>query len=203
MTDINSILFSSILNRNIVIEEKVDGSCVGIGFEHGKASIRHRNQEVRGEQWDLLKSWVSSNEEELYLALDERYIMYGEWLYAKHTIPYDNLPHFFLEYDIYDTSSQEFLSTPRRKRLLSNTSVSSVRVLGDGLFKSHKEIVKLLGSSGYRRNGPMEGLYVKIEEDGKVVGRYKYIRKEFLDQILDSGSHWSERELEKNQLSKS
>ncbi len=39
---------------------------------------------------------------QLYELLKDRYIMYGEWLYAKHTVFYDNLTHYFMEFDIYD-----------------------------------------------------------------------------------------------------
>jgi hypothetical protein len=56
--------------------------------------------------------------------------MYGEWLYARHTIPYDMLPHYFMEFDIFDRETREFLSTDRRQRLLAGTPVTSVPVLG-------------------------------------------------------------------------
>lgn len=198
--DTDSVPFSAILNTKLVIEEKVDGSCVGIAFDQGKPIIKHRNQDVRGEQWDLLKAWVSEHEEELYDKLEERYIMYGEWLYARHTISYDCLPSYFLEYDIFDTLSGKFLSTPNRKLLLANTSVTSVKVLATECFRIPQDIVKLFGQSNYRLNGPMEGLYLKLEDSEKVVSRYKYIDKGFLDQILSSGTHWMSRTLVKNLL---
>ena len=47
--------------------------------------------------------------------------MYGEWLYAKHTVYYDALPHYFLEFDIYDKEQAIFLSTKKRKELLGST----------------------------------------------------------------------------------
>jgi hypothetical protein len=37
--------------------------------------------------------------------------MYGEWVYAKHTVFYDKLPHYFLEFDILETKTGAFLST--------------------------------------------------------------------------------------------
>jgi hypothetical protein len=39
----------------------------------------------------------------------------------------------------------------------------------------------------------MEGLYLKVEEDGEVKARYKYIRADFLTAVLDSGTHWLRR----------
>ena len=46
----------------------------------------------------------------------------------------------------------------------------------------------------------MEGLYVKVEEGGRVVERYKFIRLSFLTTVLDSGSHWLRRPIVPNQL---
>ena len=38
-----------------------------------------------------------------------RYILFGEWLFARHTIHYRELPHYFFEFDIY-------VLTKRRRR---------------------------------------------------------------------------------------
>lgn len=46
----------------------------------------------------------------------------------------------------------------------------------------------------------MEGLYLKVEEDGIVQERYKYIRKSFLQTVFDSESHWMDRPLLPNRL---
>ena len=46
----------------------------------------------------------------------------------------------------------------------------------------------------------MEGLYIKVESEGQVVGRYKYVRASFLTSILESGSHWLSRPIVPNQL---
>jgi hypothetical protein len=46
----------------------------------------------------------------------------------------------------------------------------------------------------------MEGLYIKVEEEGRVVARYKYIRADFLTAVLDSGTHWLRRPIVPNQV---
>ncbi len=46
----------------------------------------------------------------------------------------------------------------------------------------------------------MEGLYVKVEGDGAVTERYKYVRSSFLQTVVDSGSHWMDRPLVPNGL---
>jgi hypothetical protein len=45
-----------------------------------------------------------------------------------------------------------------------------------------------------------EGLYVKQELAGEVIGRYKFVRPDFVQTILDSGSHWSARPILPNKL---
>ena len=49
-------------------------------------------------------------------------------------------------------------------------------------------------------SGLMEGLYVKVEADGVVTGRYKFVRAGFLQTVLNSGSHWMDRPLLPNRL---
>jgi hypothetical protein len=34
--------------------------------------------------------------------------MYGEWLFAKHTYFYNNLPHYFMEVDVLDAQTSMF-----------------------------------------------------------------------------------------------
>jgi hypothetical protein len=46
----------------------------------------------------------------------------------------------------------------------------------------------------------MEGLYLKDEADGTVLGRYKWVRPSFHTAILDSGSHWQDRPIVANRV---
>ncbi len=83
--------------------------------------------------------------------------MYGEWLYARHTIPYDQLPHYFLEFDILDRETGMFLSTDRRHALLAGSPVRSVPVLARSPAPEWGE---LLTRSTCSSGELMEGLYV-------------------------------------------
>jgi hypothetical protein len=46
----------------------------------------------------------------------------------------------------------------------------------------------------------MEGLYLQVEDRGRVIGRYKFVRASFLTAILDAGTHWLDRPIVPNQL---
>ncbi|WP_232056418.1 RNA ligase family protein [Tuwongella immobilis] len=215
-----------------MIEEKVDGANAAIRFNsNGDLFLQSRGHYLVGganeRQWDRFKAWAAMMRGDLWDVLGDRYVMYGEWLYAKHTMFYDALPHYFLEFDILDTHENQFLSTARRRQLCELLELESVPVLWEGIFQSRRAALSLIGRSRYqsanwrdsliriaetRRLDPQqilhetdasdlaEGLYLKLEENGIVVDRYKYVRADFLQCILDSGSHWKNRPLFPNQI---
>ena len=220
-------------DRYLVIEEKMDGANCAISFdEDGQMLLQSRGHYLHGgpreTQFSLFKTWANTCISELFDLLTDRYIMYGEWLYAKHTVFYTDLPHYFMEFDIYDKQRNEFLSTARRQDLLAGTlCVVSVKVLYQGTIQTPGQLTDLLGPSLFISTNQlahlqaacqerhldvhqviketdlsqlMEGLYVKIEEDGIVKERYKYVRAGFLQTVFDSESHWQDRPILPNQL---
>lgn len=227
INDPEAIPFSQLRFKNLVIEEKMDGSMVAVCFDDD-ANIRlfHRNQEVAGREFDQLKSWLASIQDKLFDLLDTRFILYGEWMLACHTIYYDQLPSYFIEYDIYDKQEKIWLSTKVRQQMLSGFPIVSAKILDYGEFAHLKQVTDELVTSsfislnnkeaaisafekiGLRRgdalndldlSGYPEGLYIKHENDIQVLGRYKYIRKDFLDIILRAG-HWAKRPMIENKI---
>jgi hypothetical protein len=215
-----------------VVEEKLDGANTGVSFDAaGRLWLQSRGHFLAGgareKHFDLFKRWAYAHADALRAALGHRYVVYGEWLYAKHTVFYDRLPHYFLEFDVLDSESGAFLSTERRRELLRGLPLVPVPVLRAGPLDDPAELTALVGRSLYkserwrdrlaevvaargldpepvwRETDPsdlMEGLYVKVEERDRVVGRYKFIRASFLTAVLDSGSHWLRRPVVPNQL---
>lgn len=200
--DLASIAVDSLRGFNIVVEEKLDGSNSGISFDqNGTLLLQSRGHILTGgareRQFNLFKRWASHHSGALFAVLGCRYTMYGEWLYARHTIFYDELPHYFLEFDVLDRERSEFLSTGERHRLLAGMPVVSVPVLGSGEIRP---LDSYLGRSACSSTELMEGLYLKHEEGGRVIGRYKYVRAGFLQAVADSGEHWMDRPIEPNRL---
>jgi ATP-dependent RNA circularization protein (DNA/RNA ligase family) len=200
--DVKVVARESLLHQKLTIEEKLDGSNCGISFGGDDVLILQSRGHVltggpRERQFDLLKRWAGHHQSALRGILGRRYLMYGEWLYARHTIPYDRLPHYFLEFDILDRESGEFLSTGARQELLAGGPVRSVPVLGSA---SVDQLDAFIGKSRCASTEMMEGLYLKAEDSGRVMGRYKYVRQSFLQTVADSDSHWMDRPIEPNRL---
>ena len=231
--DLTQAPFSEIFGRHIVIEEKIDGANSAISFDgEGNLLLQSRGHYLDGghreRHYNLLKQWANNNVDVFFDVLGTKYIMYGEWMYAKHTVFYDALPSYFMEFDIYDRENGVFLDTPSRKVLTDKMGiVSSVPVLASGVFHSKEEIVSLIGNSNYisenhienlralatrldldverqvRETDPsrlMEGLYIKVEENGLTVDRFKFVRQGFIQAVMESGSHWQSRPIIPNLL---
>src|ERR1035437_944805 len=127
--DKDAIPFSNLRGEYLVVEEKMDGSMVGIGFDSSAdVHVFHRNKEAVGEEFDNLKSWISDIEDMLFDVLEDRYGLYREWMFPCHTIFYDNVPSYFIEYDIYDRQEKIWLSTKIRRTMLFGLPIISANV---------------------------------------------------------------------------
>lgn len=231
--DLKSQKFEGVKGQYVVLEEKVDGANCGISFDgNRRLMLQSRGHYLNGgygeRQFDLFKLWASCFQAQLYQLLGTRYIMYGEWLYAKHTVFYDALTHYFMEFDIFDREKGVFLSTKKRREMLNGYPfIVSVLVLFEGYLTSQDQLLSYLGKSHFkssnfmeqlekicRESGQnyelvkrqtdetdlMEGIYIKAEDENQVRDRLKYVRSSFLNTILDSETHWVNRPVLPNQL---
>lgn len=225
--------FSHLQGKYIVVEEKMDGANSGIRFNDDLAlMLQSRGHYLLGggreKHFNLLKSWAAYREEVLFDILGTRHLMYGEWCHSKHTVFYDRLPHYFLEFDILDTERGEFLSTERRRALIGSAPVVQVPVLYEGVAPRRlKDLLAMIRPSLAKSEEWLtslrtvaeqqgldveravaetegstlaEGLYIKVEENGVVTERYKWVRRDFLQTMMDSDSHWLSRPVIPNQL---
>lgn len=219
-------------DAELLTEEKLDGANCGLSFgEDLDLRVQSRGHVLRGgareAQFGPLKAWTAWLEGELLDILEDRYVMYGEWMFARHTLFYDRLPHLFHEFDIYDRRAETFLSTPARRALLSGSRILSVPVLSETWPVSDRDLCGLIRPSVYRSEGwrdaladaaeragvdperalretgisdLSEGLYLKVEQDGATIARYKLVRDGFVQTILESGTHWHDRPIIRNGL---
>lgn len=232
--DLRQRRFAEIAGRHVVLEEKIDGANSAISFtDEGELRLQSRGHILTGggreKHYDLMKQWAAAQRDSLFAVLGSRYIMYGEWMYAKHTIYYDMLPHYFMEFDVLDRETGNFLDTPSRHKLLEVLPVCSVPVLASGSFNTRDEILAFLGDSLYISKNhianlraeaenlgldvdrvcretdasrTMEGIYIKAEENGEVVDRMKFVRASFLQTVEESKSHWLDRPIVPNLITR-
>jgi RNA ligase-like protein len=230
--DLEQVAFSSLRGKHVIIEEKVDGANAGVSFdESGNVLLQSRGHYLTGgpreKHWTLFKQWAAVHEDSLFDILGNRYVLYGEWMFAKHTVFYDLLPHYLMEFDVYDRENDVYLSTEARRSLLGSSPVRSVLVIHEGQIDDLEDLRSLVTHSYFksglwtkrlaeqaeranvdpelakRQTDPldtMEGLYIKVEGDGIVQERLKWVRHTFLNSIMDSETHWLDRPIIQNML---
>lgn len=232
-TEQGQVPYQQLLGQYIVVEEKLDGGNCAISFsEQGELLLQSRGHYLLGggreRQFNLLKQWAVAHENWLFDRLENRYILYGEWLHKKHSIFYDQLPHYFCEFDMWDRHNQCFLSTAKRHALLADGPVISVPVVYAGEAPTKQQSLldlvehSLAKTANWKhcfeqivqreqidlnkawqqcdQSDLMEGLYLKLETADHTIGRYKWVRRDFVQSILDAKQHHSEQPFIPNQL---
>jgi hypothetical protein len=228
-TDPEAVQFSALAGKFLYMEEKVDGTGVVIFFDNELTPrIWHRGSPATSKEFNKLHDWVNVHQDNLFDLLEDRYLLFGEWMLRKHHIYYDRLPSYFLESDIYDQKTGTFLSTMAREDLLRpHDYIRSVPVLAalkptklsqvtamikrplyqSDMWRAHLwhkcemydwDLEKVLKETD--QSELAEGLYIKHEDEQKVIGRYKYVRYEFVEGIINSGTHLIDREPIHNSL---
>ncbi|MCB2203450.1 RNA ligase family protein [bacterium] len=177
------------LTHEVTVEEKVDGANLGLSFDSdGNFRAQNRGAYLHlpsSGQWEKLDDWLRLNTETLFDHLTDRYILFGEWCYAQHSIFYGSLPDWFLAFDIYDREKHLFLATARRDQLFADMHITKVPYIARGKF-TYPEVRELLSQSKLT-NLPAEGIYLRAGHGEWLERRAKLVRPEFIQAVEQ---HW-------------
>lgn len=223
---------SELAGQHLIVEEKLDGANCAVSFDtDGNLLLQSRGHFLQGggreRHFALFKTWAAAQTHVLHPVLGHRFVMYGEWMYAKHTVFYDRLPHYFMEFDVLDRDNGVFLSTAARKSLLTGLPVMPVPVVHAGEVTSVDYLNAMVRPTPYKsdnwRDGLAkaavqsssrpdmvdqqtedsdlaEGLYLKQEEADHVLDRFKFVRSDFHQAIQAADGHWQDRPILPNTL---
>ena len=198
----------------IVITEKIDGANFGISLDSsGRIVIQNRAHWVNSKthfQFKKLDIWVEKHREALTWILGadasfpERYVLFGEWMVCVHSIKYTRLPDRFLAFDFYDRSRKVFASRDVLEAKLEGTGIEIVPTLlrihgrleegAEPVMPTDEELKGMVQQPSRFYDGRIEGVYVKVEKDGIVVGRGKVVRADF----ITGNEDWTRGDLELN-----
>jgi atypical dual specificity phosphatase len=189
-----------IMSGNFTIEEKIDGANMGFSLDWDKViRCQNRSHWISSNdhaQFKSLDRWIDAHSEGLRKLLDrdkhfpERYILYGEWMVAKHSIHYTQLPDTFIAYDMLDRLTQTFLSRSSLTHALKGTGIYQVPLIAQAESLAREEVMEMLErKSEYAPDSKIEGVYVKTEDATRtmIVGRGKVVRGDF----IVGNEHWT------------
>lgn len=190
---------AEMLKQEITVEEKIDGANLGISFDNdGKLRLQNRGNWLlppfKG-QWEKLRQWIDQRQDTLFDIILNKYILFGEWCYATHSVFYNKLPDYFIGFDLYDKEVEKFLSVERRNELLNCMGITIIHQCARGRY-TLQELMSFFCKS-YYGNDMCEGIYLRWDEDKWLKKRAKLVRYDFRQSI---GEHWQKKSLQTNCL---
>ncbi len=188
------------LTKPIVVEEKVDGANLGVSLDPaGNLQFQNRGSWLDAPfsgQWTPLREWAGARQTEFRHHLPDSCVLFGEWCYAEHSIAYDQLPDWFIGFDVFDLRSNAFWSHQHRNKLLAQLNLSPVPILSQGLH-NFGELQELLRAKSRWGDLQIEGIYLRREADGFLQERAKLVSPDFSQQI---SKHWSRKPIRHNRI---
>lgn len=172
------------------VQEKIDGANMGVSWTSGPV-LRNRNNILKKGYMDTdtpaklqfrpAWNWLHDNRKDI-ISIQEKFMsnvtIYGEWLYAKHSIYYDKLPDLFIAYDIYVVEENRFLSPIEFEKAIAKTKISYVRSK-KMTFNSMIDVVVESERASIYRNGLSEGIVLKTVDGLFLNDTYKVVNKFF------------------------
>ena len=199
---------ASILSSpHLFVEEKVDGANCGMARIDGHPVIRNRTHVLNKGyikkntpaklQFRPVWNWYYQNAKK-FKRLSNEYgpvALYGEWLWALHGIHYDELPDWFIVYDMYDLSNRHYIAPNFRREILDHYGFANIPLLHTGPI-TLEELQKLCQQpSAYSSSDQCEGVYLKVGNDTVTTDRCKLIREGYTQ-----GCNWDDEKIAKQQL---
>ena len=192
---------ATLLSGTVVVEEKLDGANLGFSVgPEGRLRAQNRGQylsEPYAGQFQRLPEWMALHGAGLVDTLGDTLIAFGEWCAACHSLDYPALPDWWLLFDVYDRHQGQFWSTRRRDELASALNLVTVPRIAKGQQTVATLVEGVARWKSRYRNGSLEGVVVRREDDDWLLARGKLVRADFTQSI---DSHWRSRKLEWNRV---
>lgn len=193
--------------ENIVIQEKVDGANCSIMWNDGNPEVRGRTRRITkgrvkntpaNEQFRPIWNWIYEHKhmfEQLNSMLGGPVGVYGDWMLAKHGIEYDQLPSYFIPYEIWLPEKRQWVIGNEQ---LQKCGFYPTPIIHKGLITNVDMLTNMSKQkSVFSTIEQHEGIVVKVINNGFIERRYKMVRTGFVQ-----GSLWNESSIDKQKLIK-
>lgn len=185
-------------NDNIVVQEKLDGSCVSV-VRVGREIIPliragYRCTDSRFEQHLMFHDWAMERKHAFLGVLNDGERICGEWLAQKHGTEYDlSGREPFAAFDIFNVHNSRLTFNEFYSRVFGDFEMPSL--LHEGGPISVDESMRLLERKHWDCDEP-EGVVYRCERGGVVEFLAKHVRAEkidgkYLESVTGLGPQWN------------
>lgn len=190
---------SALIDTPIVITEKMDGGNCSLELE-GIFARTHANAPTHP-SFDVIKALYGAVKWKISAGIQ----LFGEAMYAKHSIYYDRLPGYFLLFAARDLSLEPWLwcSWDEVKQWADEIGVPTVPVLFEGKVACEaelKEITDELMSQPSVYGSEREGVVVRVRNGFHEERFSKCVMKRVRKGHVQTDEHWMHQELTPNKL---
>lgn len=201
-TNDDKIGFSTIalVKTPIVITEKVDGS--NTSLEANGCFARTHSGPPSHESFDGLKALHAA----VKYKIPEGIQLFGEWCFARHSIEYNELPGYFLLFNVRDLIVRDppmWTSWDEVEMWAEEVGVPTVPVLFKGVANSKdelKELVETFMNQPSMCGGIREGVVVRVAHEFSDESFSQCIMKCVRANHVQTSDHWKDQEIIKNKL---
>jgi hypothetical protein len=186
-----------LLGRELVITEKMDGSNVCLEREHVFA--RSHAAAPRHPSFDALKAVHAA----LRWQIPDTWQVFGEWLWARHSLSYDRLPAFLLVFGIRDsTSESRWLAWDETTAWCNSQGLHTVPLLWRGAvstetaLRAQTEALTQSRSCGEEQEGVVVRLAESFPDTEFALSVAKWVRPSH----VQTDDHWTELQIIPNRL---
>lgn len=189
---------SHFIGKVIIVTEKMDGECTALysdGYTHAR-SLDSNNHPSR--------NWVKRFWRDRCFSIPSGWRIYGENLYASHSISYNSLLSYFMGFSLWD--GNECKSWDETMEWFEELGITPVPVLYRGIF-DEKLLRSLVDTMDLEKQ---EGYVIRVADsftvdfsdtkhDDEQFAKYiaKFVRKGHVNEDSD---HWMNKEIIKNNL---
>jgi hypothetical protein len=182
----------------VVVQEKLDGSCVAVALKHGAVLALGREGFLAAEGENpgrqMFARWVATNEARFRDVLHEGEWLVGEWLALAHSTRYALTHEPLVVFDLCTPSEKGTQNLGAARFTCWSSTVTGAR-LGGRFVRPHVvhcgpavrlEVVDaLLGEHGFHGAvDRVEGAMWRVERGDELVLRAKYVRPKKVDGAL-------------------
>lgn len=176
-------------NKIIVVTEKMDGENTTIYKDYYHArSLDSKHKEYH--------SWLINFMNTFQYLIPQDYHICGEYLYATHSIFYNNLKTYFEVFSIWDKN--KCLSWEETKEFCKKYNLELVPELYIGIYD--EKLIKKLANDVVSKGG--EGIVIRLYDTFLYEDFQNSIAKFVRKNHVQTDKHWSLQQISKNELKK-
>lgn len=192
--------FDNLIGSPIVISEKMDGSNTSLETK-GCFARTHAGAPTHA-SFDALKAMHATIKHKIPF----NYQLFGEWCFALHSIAYNELPGYFLLFNVREVNEilpSMWISWNEVKMWAEEIGVPTVPVLFEGIVNSEKELKELVESLMNQPSccgGIREGVVVRLAGEFPDKDFSTCVMKCVRANHVQTSDHWKDQEIIKNKI---